>query len=41
MVLWGIQFDDADNYFVELSKGTKKIIVEVSPEGTVGYFKEL
>lgn len=41
MVLWGIQFDDADNYFVELSKGTKKMIVEVSPEGTVSFFKDL
>jgi len=41
MIMWGMQFDDADNYFVELSKGTKKIVVKVSPEGTVSFFKEL
>jgi hypothetical protein len=41
MILWGIQFDDADTYFAELSKGTKKIIVKVSPEGSVNFFKTL
>jgi len=41
MILYGIQFDDADNYFVELSKGTKKMIVEVTPEGNVSFFKDL
>lgn len=41
MILWGIQFDDADNYFAELSNGTKKTIVKVSPEGFVSFFKNL
>ena len=41
MILWGIQFDDADNYFAELSKGTKKLVVKVSPEGSVSFFKNL
>ena len=41
MILYGVQFDDADNYFVELTKGTKKMIVQVSPEGTVWFFKNL
>jgi hypothetical protein len=41
MILYGIQFEDADNYFVELIKGTKKIVVQVSMEGSVFYFTEL
>jgi hypothetical protein len=41
MILYGIQFEDADNYFVELSKGTKKIVVQVSAEGNVFFFKDL
>ena len=41
MILYGEQFEDADNYFVELSKGTKKIVVQVSPEGVVYFFKQL
>jgi hypothetical protein len=41
MILWGIQFDDTNNYFAELSKGTKKIIVKVSPGGSVNFFKNL
>lgn len=41
MMLYGVQFDDADNYFVELSKGAKKIIVQVNPFGEVFFFKQL
>ncbi len=41
MILYGTQFEDADNYFVELSKGTRKIILQVTPEGLVTFFKEL
>lgn len=41
MYLYGAQFDDADNYFVEITKGTSKIILEVNPEGNVSFFKEL
>ncbi len=39
MVLYDQQFDDADNYFAELQKGNKKIILQVSPGGDVSYFK--
>jgi len=41
MVLYGAQFDDADNYFVELTKGAEKIVVEVNPSGFVSLFKKL
>jgi hypothetical protein len=41
MILYGMQFEDADNYFVELTKGTRKIVVQVSPEGNVTFFEEL
>jgi hypothetical protein len=41
MVLWGSQFDDADNYFVVLSKAQDKIIVRVDGGGFVYLFKKL
>jgi hypothetical protein len=41
MFLYGIQFADADNYFVELAKGDLKIVVQVTPEGNVSFFKKL
>lgn len=41
MILWATQFDDEDLYFVELTKGTSKIIVRVTPAGFVSLFKEL
>jgi hypothetical protein len=41
MILYGVQFDDEDNYFVELSKGSKKIMVHVISSGEVFFFKEL
>lgn len=41
MYLYGSQFEDADNYFVELSRSGKKIILMVSPEGLVTFFKEM
>ncbi|MDP4223654.1 MAG: hypothetical protein Q8868_10105 [Bacteroidota bacterium] len=41
MMLYGVQFEDADNYFVELTKGTKKIVLQVNTEGMVFFFKEL
>jgi hypothetical protein len=40
MYLYGKQFEDADNYFVELMKGAKKLIVQVTPEGAVYFFSE-
>ena len=41
MILYGTQFDDADNYFVELTKGAEKIIVMVNPTGYTSFFKKL
>ncbi len=41
MVLWATQFDDADNYFVELNKGSESIVLKVDPYGMVSYFKKL
>ena len=41
MYFYNTQFSDADNYFVELSKDTKKIVVQVNAEGEVFIFKEL
>lgn len=41
MVLWGLQFNGQDNYFVELTKGTAKIILQVDPEGNVYFFTQL
>ena len=41
MILFGTQFDDADNYFVELKKENKNIIVQVTMKGEVAYFSEM
>lgn len=41
MVLYGLQFEDADNYFVELAKGPKRIVVQATTEGDVFFFKQL
>jgi hypothetical protein len=41
MLLYGIQFDDEDNYFVELQKGPSRIIVRVNSGGQVFFFKQL
>jgi|SRR6218665_583263 len=41
MLLYGSSVADEDNYFVELSKGSKTVIVQVDMEGAVSYFKEL
>jgi hypothetical protein len=41
MILYGTTFNDADNYFVELSKDNKTIVVEVSLLGAVSYFKAI
>jgi len=41
MVLYGVQFDDADNYFVKLSKDNKTLILQVNPQGEIFFFKEL
>ncbi len=41
MILYGSQFDDEDNYFVEVSKGTEKVVLHVSTDGDVSFFKQL
>jgi hypothetical protein len=41
MFLYGLQFEDKDNYFVELTNGTKKIVVRVDNNGAVSFFKNL
>jgi len=41
MMLYGNEFEDADNYFVEMSSKDKNIILQANPEGEVFFFKEL
>jgi hypothetical protein len=41
IILFGTQMESTDNYFVELKKDNKRVIVEASPEGRVSLFKEL
>lgn len=41
MLLYGQQFDDADNYFVEVKKGKQTTILMVDTEGNVSFFKQL
>jgi hypothetical protein len=41
IILFGTQMESADNYFVELKKDSKRVILEVSPEARVTLFKEL
>ena len=41
MVLWGIEFEDADNYFVQLTKENTSILLRIDPQGSVSYFTKL
>jgi hypothetical protein len=41
MIFYGTQFDDADNYFVELKKDNKEIILQVNMRGDVSVFKQV
>jgi hypothetical protein len=41
MVLYGTQIENADNYYVELTKGKERIVVRVNPLGNVSYFRKL
>jgi len=41
MMLYNLQFDDEDNYFVELIKGTDKIVVRINTSGELFFFKQL
>lgn len=40
MILYGAQFADEDNYFVEMAKGDKKIVLQVNTEGEVFFFSD-
>ena len=41
MVLYGNPFDDADNYFIELSNNNKTIVLQSNLEGLVTFFKDI
>jgi hypothetical protein len=41
MILYGDPFEDADNYFIELSNNNKTIVLQVNMQGLVTYFKDL
>ncbi len=41
MALYGQSFDDADNYFIELYNGKKRIVLQADPAGNVSFFKQL
>nr|WP_199002170.1 hypothetical protein [Flavobacterium sp. ASV13] len=41
MLLYSTQFDDADNYFVEVSKNGKNTVLQVTTEGAVAYFNSM
>jgi hypothetical protein len=38
MELYGLYFEDADNWFVRLQKNSRDIIIKVTPEGIVSFF---
>lgn len=41
LVLFGLQFDNANSYFVVLKKKQKKIVVQVDNYGNVSYYNKL
>lgn len=41
MILFNDQFVDSNNYFVQMSKGNERIILQVTPVGQVYYFKKI
>ncbi len=41
MTLYGTQFEDADNYFVELTKGNDHIVMRMEPDGNIFFFKKI
>ncbi len=40
-IVYGVKFKYADNYFLQLTKGESRIILEVNPEGEVYLYTEL
>jgi hypothetical protein len=41
MMLYNIQFQDEDNYFIEMTKDNHKIVLRVNNSGDVFFFKEI
>ncbi|NCU06381.1 MAG: hypothetical protein GXC73_20695, partial [Chitinophagaceae bacterium] len=41
MILFGHQFGDADNYFIELVKGKEHFVLKCDMEGRVSYFSSM
>jgi hypothetical protein len=41
MILYGVQFDDADTWLAELIKPGNKLVVQIDKDGSVGFFKQL
>lgn len=41
MVMFNSRFDDADNYFVDLKKDNKEIVLKVSMNGDVSFFIQI
>ncbi|MCX6318100.1 MAG: hypothetical protein NTW29_12470 [Bacteroidetes bacterium] len=41
MVLYNQQFDDADNYFIQLKKDNKEMVLKVSMSGDVSFFTQV
>lgn len=41
MLLYGTQFDDADHYFVTVSKGKEANVLMVKTDGEVSFFKNI
>jgi len=41
MILYGVQFDDADTWLVELTRGADRIVVQALKDGEVSYFSKL
>jgi hypothetical protein len=41
MALYALPFQDRDNYFAELKKDDKRIVVQITMEGDVFFFKDL
>ena len=41
MIMYNQQFEDADNYFVEMKKGDKEIVLQVNMVGDVFFFEQL
>lgn len=41
MYLYDLQFPDEDSWFVELTKGTDRIVLQVHSQGEVDYFTKL